>query len=119
MKRPEESLQKSVCQYLDRVLPDDAFYFAIPNQRGTRSKIENMILKTLGVKAGVPDLCILYKGFAHFVELKAKGRKASDAQTLVAAEIRLAGAGWTLSRSVESVEDSLQRWKIPLKGKLS
>lgn len=49
-------------------------YFAIPNG-GKRSKVEAAIMKGLGVRAGVPDICVLCRdGTVVFLELKsAKG----------------------------------------------
>ena len=43
--RPEQALQRTVAQYLDLA-------------GGYRNAIEGAIFKSLGVKAGVPDLAI-------------------------------------------------------------
>ena len=60
MKREEDALQRQQVQYL-RILESQGrlLFFAVPNG-GKRSKIEAAIMKGLGVRAGVPDLVILW-----------------------------------------------------------
>jgi len=42
-------------------------------------------------KAGVPDLLIVYKGFAIFLEVKAKGKKPAVIQNVVMDELKKQG----------------------------
>ena len=115
--RPEEKFQRALCQYLDLALPPDAFYFAIPNG-GWRTKAEAGILKATGVKAGVPDLCILYNGMAHFVELKSKKGTLSGPQRDTRAAIISAGLPCALWRTLEDAQRVLTRWGVPLQAEL-
>ena len=71
-KRAEDALQRDVARLLDYALPPDAVWFHAPNGGG-RSKVEAAIFKGLGVKPGVPDLIILYRGRCLAIELKAPG----------------------------------------------
>lgn len=62
MNRPEENLQRAIVKHLELRLEPPWMFWATPNQRGTRSAAETMILKAMGVKAGIPDLFILGPG---------------------------------------------------------
>jgi hypothetical protein len=115
--RPEETFQRALCQYLDLALPPDAFYFAIPNG-GWRTKAEAGILKATGVKAGVPDLCILYNGMAHFVELKSKKGTLSDPQLTTGAAIICSGSAFAVWRTLEDAERVLTHWGVPLRAEV-
>ena len=113
MRRPEQALQKSVIQYLDTVLPATAWAFHVPNGGG-RSKIEAGILKAMGVRPGIPDLCVIWQGRAYWIELKAGKGRASAAQ--VAAHARLAECGCcpvATCRSIDDVATALLVYGIP------
>jgi hypothetical protein len=75
----EDNFQKAVARYLDI---KGVFWFHCPNG-GSRNKAEAAKLKSMGVKAGVPDVLIFeprkgYYGFA--IELKVAKNKRSDHQ---------------------------------------
>lgn len=57
------------------------------------SKLGGMAIK-LNAKhmAGLPDRLVLREGFAHFVELKRKGKKPTPLQRAIHAELRKQGA---------------------------
>lgn len=117
-KHLEDDLQKAVCQFLDAALPPDAFYFAVPNG-GKRSRVEAARMKGMGVKAGVPDLCIVYRGKSHFIELKSPHGKLTIAQKTTMAALRKAGAEVSTSRSLGFIETLLSYWGIPLRARLA
>ena len=109
MARPEDVLQKVVCQYLDRALPAEAWYCAIPNgavlagnprQRGMQMNK----LKATGLKVGAPDLMIFHDGCFYAIELKAGDGKQNANQIAVAERIRTAGGEYYVCRSLEDVE---------------
>lgn len=104
MKRPEDALQRTVCALFDQALPDDAVYFAIPNGGG-RSKVEAAIFKATGVKAGIPDLCVIWKERAFFIELKAKGKYLSSAQRDMHTRLAAAKCAVRTCRSVDEVSE--------------
>ena len=118
MNRPEEALQRQVAAFLDIALPEDAVWWHTPNQRGTRSRVENMILKGLGVKAGIPDVMILWRGQLYCIELKAPGGYFSTQQRAMREQLMLAGAKYVSEkRSLDEVIASLTFWRIPLKAR--
>lgn len=110
--QPEAALQRAVAQLLDAILPSDATWFAIPNG-GKRPKAEAAIMRSQGVKAGLPDLMILWQGRVHFIELKAPRGHLSPAQRLMIAQLRDAGAPTAIMRSVEGVLAAIEGWGIP------
>lgn len=97
MNHAEDLEQKALCQWLDL---KGIYYFAVPNG-GKRSKIEAAIMKSLGVKPGVPDLLIITpppicpqaKGVA--IEMKSKTGRLSPQQKVWLQ--RLDASGWCVT----------------------
>ena len=118
MNRPEEMLQKAVAQFLDLALLPGAVYFHVPNQRGTRKRWENALLKALGVKAGIPDIVVVYAARAFFIELKAPGRLASKIQKDMHAQLGDAGCPVAVCKTLPEVEGVLAAWEIPMRAVL-
>lgn len=119
--RPEDQLQASICQFLDRALPDDAWYCAIPNGSvlaGAPAKraMQMNKLKRTGLKVGAPDLFVVYGGFFYAIELKAGKGKQSDSQQSVAGEINHAGGYYSIVRSLEECEAFLLAMCVPLRA---
>ena len=83
----EEQEQAAVFQWaaiMENQIPELELLYHVPNG-GLRSKTEAVRFKRVGVKAGVPDLClpVARDGFhGLYIELKRKeGGKLSEAQT--------------------------------------
>ena len=112
--RPEQSFQRSVASYLDLALPRDAVWFHCPSGGG-RSKAEAGIFKAMGVKPGVPDIIIVYRGRVVAIELKSEKGRLSPAQKLMHAQLSVAGALVYTATRIEEVESFL-RVIIPLKA---
>lgn len=110
-EQPEQALHRSIAQLLERVLPADAFWFHVPNG-GKRNKIEAGILKALGVRAGVPDILILFRGRLYCLELKAPGGKLSVHQKTTIARMEAAGAQIAVARSIDDVVRELGVWGV-------
>lgn len=114
---PEENLQKAIVRFLGHALPPDSFFFATTNQRGTRKRFEMGILKAMGARAGVPDLCILHRGRFFGLEVKApKTGRLSEHQANAADAIVQAGGFYSVVRSVEEVERCLRAWGVILRA---
>lgn len=112
MKRPEEALQKQVVGFLRAACPT-LLWFAVPNQRGTRSEVENRILKGLGVRHGVVDLCLIIDGGrACFIELKAPKGKQNDNQEIFEQDCLRVGAPYLVCRTLAEVEGALAAWGV-------
>ena len=104
MKRPEQSLQIAVASLLDVALPKDASWFHIPNS-AKRGVVEGAMMKAMGTKAGMPDICIVWRGRAIFIELKAGKTPVTEKQKDKMLELTLCGALCTVCRSFDEVMD--------------
>ncbi len=114
----EFDLHKACAQFLDVALPEDAVWFH-PASGEKRPKATAGKLRAMGVKPGIPDLCIIYQGQAVFVELKAGKGRLSDAQEFMQWRLVVAGARVMIEcRSVEALAAFLEQI-IPLRAKVA
>lgn len=121
----EDDLQIEVAAYLDRVLPDDAFWWHTPNQgRGDAKtkqqafgqKLMGQKLKSMGMRAGMPDILILYQGRLYGTDAKSRTGGLSESQEETQPKLIAAGASIVpLFRTIEEMEATLVAWGIPLK----
>jgi hypothetical protein len=114
MNRPEQALHRAVAQFLDAALLPPALWFHIPNGGG-RSRVEAAILAGLGVKAGVPDICIVHAGQVYFLELKSARGRLSDAQRAMLHSLTRSGARVGIAYSLDQVIGRLQGWDLPMR----
>lgn len=114
-QHPEDDLHIAVKQFLDAALPRDAAWTTVEHG-GQRRKREAGRLKTKGLRAGWPDIEIVWHGQAHFIELKAGRQQVSDVQDACHADLVTAGAHVAVCRSVEAVEGTLRGWGLPLRA---
>jgi hypothetical protein len=115
-RRPEQALHRACAQFLDIALPSDACWFHPPNG-GARSPVEAAIFKGLGVKAGVPDLVIVYRGRFIAIELKGPNGRLTPAQKAMHGRLQGAGAVVTTAKSLEELAGFLAQL-IPLRASL-
>lgn len=113
---PEAELQKLVCAFLDSALPKTALWFAVPNG-GTRNLIEAVNMKRQGVKAGVPDLIVMWDSHAYGIELKRSDQDLNPNQRLMHARFQDARIPVAVCRSVNEVENFLRDSSLPLRAK--
>lgn len=120
MKRggSEEQIQRSIADFLDRALPGDAIWWHCPNG-GHRHPVVAGKLKASGVKAGVFDIIIIWRGRPILFEVKDRDGDLSGPQETFQARALLAGATiGPICRSVDDVHDYLERdLGMPLKVK--
>ena len=114
----EEALQRDVVEFLRWALPFDAVYFAVPNGGKRHIKIAQRLVPQ-GVRAGVPDLCIVHAGRALFVELKTPTGALSASQRQMHARLHVAGAAVHVCRSVPQVEAVLRELGVPLQARVA
>jgi hypothetical protein len=108
----ENQAQRAVLARLDLSAPKGTIYFHIPNG-GYRKPVEAAILKSLGVIAGMPDLCIIYGGRAFFLEMKAeRGGRLSEKQIVCHQRLRDAGAVVMTAAGVDEAVAALQNMGI-------
>ena len=103
--QPEQAIQRAVVEYL-RIMENlgEIFYFAVPNG-GLRSKVEAGIFKSLGVRAGVPDIVLLFPGGrCAFIEIKAPQGRLSQAQKAFRNTAEEMGFPFAECRGVDEVE---------------
>ena len=114
----EEILGRSVAKFLRFCLGEDTFWYHVPNggQRHSRAAAR---LAGQGVKAGVPDICVIHRGKSYFIELKIDGGYLSAIQKQVHQALNRAGARVAVCRSAADVEHVLRAWGVPLLGRLT
>jgi hypothetical protein len=124
MRRPEEQLHRAVAQYLAFTSLQGGFWFAHVPNGGARTKAEGGILKSMGVRAGVPDLLVIHQGRAFWLEVKAppkvlsSGRvsqakpRTSPEQVETIRALQLAGCEVAVVRSLIEVQALLKMWGI-------
>ena len=116
-RTPEQMLQIAVAQYLELALPTDAVFTAI-NPIPAKSKAAAGLSKVMGLKPGIPDILITWRGAPYLIELKAKRGKVSDAQLTMINRLSSAGASCAVCHSAEAVMGHLIEWGFPLKARL-
>ena len=103
--RPEQAIHQAAVQYL-RIMENlgELTFFHVPNG-GRRSKAEAGIFKGLGVRAGVPDLVLLFPGGrTAFIEIKAGKGRLSAAQKAFRNTAEGFGFPFVECRAVDEVE---------------
>ena len=108
----------AVARYLDVALPADAVWWHTPNG-GKRTRAEAGKFKAMGVRAGFPDIAILWNGKLLVIELKAPGRptRISDAQHAMSDRLIAAGATWRCVTCLESVALILDMLGVPVRAR--
>lgn len=108
----EHDLQKSVAQLLNAILPHDAWFTSIDHSGGGR--LQQAMKQGRGVKAGLADVWIIYRGKLHCIELKKpSGGTVSEDQRRVAEALHRVGVSTLLAKNTAQVEQCLSIWKIP------
>lgn len=115
-KSPEQDLQRVVAAYLDVALPSDAVWTAI-NPIPAKSKAAAGISKAMGLKAGILDILIIWRGCPYMIELKAWGGKISWAQADMIKSLSNAGAKCAICYNLEGVIGFLIEWGFPLRAR--
>lgn len=117
-RQPERNLHAAVASYLDNCLPPTAFWYPVPNGAHMKGQHAAMMSRTGQLKAGVPDICVVYLRRAVFIELKSAKGVLSDEQKRVHGQLTLAGAVVAVCRSLGDVMGFLMTLQIPLKGRV-
>src|SRR5262245_8586399 len=115
MKRPEQQLQKAVCEHLTARGQHDLFWWHHP-AGGYRSPVEAAIFKSIGNKAGLPDLFLLRQGKLYGLELKPEGGRLSPTQTAAHVLLWQAGAIISTAVGIDAAIRQLETWGL-LKGR--
>ena len=104
-QRPEQALHRAAVAYLRLLENLGELVFFHPANGGVRSRTEAAIFKGLGVRAGVPDLVVLFPGArCAFIELKSDVRRLSAAQLGFKNHAEMFGFPYATCRDLNEVE---------------
>jgi hypothetical protein len=115
VKRPEQQLQKTVCEHLTVRGHHDLYWWHHP-AGGYRSPVEAAIFKGIGAKPGLPDLFLLRQGKLYGLELKPEGGRLSPTQSTAHVLLRQAGATINTAVGIDAAIRQLETWGL-LKGR--
>ena len=104
------------CEAMKGKYPELDLIYHVPNE-GKRSKIAGAILKALGLKRGVPDLCLpVARGKWHslYIEMKADGGKPTVEQNQWLCKLRAQGHRCIVAWSFEYARDFIE-WYLNIK----
>jgi hypothetical protein len=112
----QAKLAEMLAKYLD---PADTFWTSLENK--PISRLSGIFQKKRGVRSGLPDVQVIWRGKPIFVELKSRAGVASKAQKQVRLEMLPAGADWWLARSARAALMALhlsgvvfrRKWRPP------
>ncbi len=116
-RRPEQAVHQAVIAHLEARGTQGMFYFH-PANGGKRTPREAAIFKTLGVRAGVPDIIILWRGRTFGLELKASRRGLTESQRTTHALMRDAGATVGTANGIDEALHVLSEWGL-LRGNVN
>lgn len=109
---PEHDAQVEL--FSDHITPRlvaGAVAFAIPNG-GFRHKRVAEELRAEGVVAGVPDICIVWRGRVFFIEMKAARGTLRRHQKEMIARLEAAGATCAVARGLDAAIAQLEAWGL-------
>jgi hypothetical protein len=98
MAREEWREQVRFVYLLDRWL-DDTCTFATATDPVAASAMAGAMRRKRGVKAGVPDTWVVYRGKLVTIEMKSRAGKCSPSQRLAREALLRAGAQWWVCRT--------------------
>jgi hypothetical protein len=110
-QRPEQQVQIAVVQHLGWRAPRDTWRCHYP-AGGARTAAEGAIFKSLGVKAGTPDLLLVREGRLYCLELKSDRGRLSPAQVACHRDLREAGATIAVATGIDQALTILGAWGI-------
>jgi hypothetical protein len=120
-KQSEDELHYQVARLLSlaiarpgAVSPDKVIWWTIES-RAKRSVYEGARNKRRGCIAGCPDIFVMHRGRAFWIELKTPTGKTSDAQIELHGSIVQAGSHVGVARSVNDILPLLWSWGVPYK----
>jgi hypothetical protein len=107
----EGQIQRAVADHLRLRAEPNVFWFACENG-GYRTAIEAAILKSCGIKRGVPDMICIKNGRTYGLELKAANGRVSPAQAQAHEEMKAAGAEVAVATGIDEAIKQLEVWQL-------
>jgi hypothetical protein len=114
----ELPIHESIVQWLNLALPREAFFFH-PANGEYRNPATGARLKRMGLRRGVPDLCVLYGGKFIGIEIKAPKKKLSPDQAEVHRQIKDAGCEVFTVHSIMEAAMALEICGVPLSARVA
>ena len=115
----EGPVQKAIVQFLERSQPQWLVHHCKTeiNKGGLAFMKEAARAKSLGAKAGFPDLLVLPFGNIGplFFEVKAEGNGTTKPQKAMHEQLKALGYRVAVVRSIDDVQDKLHEWGIVAK----
>jgi hypothetical protein len=111
----EYQLHTAVADYLDWALTPASFFTTFPSGWGIMARATAGRLKRAGLKAGVPDVLVIYAGQAIFIELKSSKGSSTPIQRETQMRLLDAKALVFVCSSLEMVIDALMNAGVPLR----
>jgi hypothetical protein len=108
---PEFQLHEQVADYLSVALKPPAWWSTFP--AGGGGAIRGAMLKRVGLKTGVPDILIIVRGKAFWIELKSHRGTLSPEQLLAHPILVTAGCPVATCRTLAEVQLALEGWGVP------
>lgn len=114
-KQIEWREQETDKRFLEHALPPDAYWTAIDQGRASSRRIGEL-RKKRGIKSGIPDWLIVWRGVTLWIERKIS-RAESELKTnqrLAAERLQANGHRWARANDTFEVEAALRAAGIPL-----
>lgn len=109
---PEHRLQSRCRMYLADALPAPGYWSSVDHARKQSAQAGER-QKARGIKRGLPDIMIWFRGLFIGVELKV-GSRISDAQDVFAGAMRANGFRYAVIRSVTELDTYLRDVGVPV-----
>jgi hypothetical protein len=123
--QPEATIQRAICEHLRLRAKPNCVWWHTPNGAylgGKRTPkgaaIQGAIMKSLGVRAGVADLCFLHNGVFYALELKAPGGRSTEAQIKFRDDVNRAGGFASEAVGIDAALAVLESWNL-LRGRFA
>lgn len=129
--KPETAIQINMADMLSQLARQyEFFFFSVPNEgfmESVSAKSEVVTggavvrrvihallatLKKMGLTPGIPDLVIIWRGRAYFIEVKTPTSGLTGSQPIVHERLRACGCQVAVCRSVKELLEQLEEWGI-------
>lgn len=109
--KPEEILTTRCVDFLRLAAPQDLFFTHVPNE-APRHVVGHFIQEAMGRQVGMPDLHLLFRGKAFYVEIKTPGKKPTAEQLNCMERIIAAGGRCAWVDNFDDFVGQMIAWKI-------
>jgi hypothetical protein len=105
----EYKLHVAIIKHIESAFPG-LLYFHVPNQ--TRDATEAFFNKQMGVRPGIPDIILAWRGGQGMMEIKTEAGKISSNQNKTMSAFHAIGWHTGVVRNVKSAHQMLVAWGI-------